>query len=207
MTVPRGLFVTIEGVDGSGKTTQASKLASWIGDQLGRRVLWTREPGGWGDDGIREMLLKGGWQGPYTETLLFLADRCEHCARVIGPALEEGWVVICERYQDSTLAYQAFGSGLGLEDLDRISSVLALPRPDVTIWLDLGPEEAALRLSSRGGMDAIESRGMDFFARVRDGYRVLWERDPSRIRRVPADGSPERVFELIKGELVRLLCP
>jgi dTMP kinase len=201
-----GFFLTIEGIDGSGKSTQAGKVASWIQQELRRPVIWTREPGGWGDGIIRDMLIRGDWANPYTEMLLFFADRCEHCTRVITPALLDGSVVVCERYQDSTIAYQSFGMGLPEGLVAGVFSSLRLPVPDRTLWLDVSPEEAMARLSARGAGDRIEARGLDFFKRVREGYLSISVREPDRFIRVPASGDPEDVFHRLKEELVRMLC-
>ncbi|MCX7827945.1 MAG: dTMP kinase [Thermanaerothrix sp.] len=201
-----GFFLTIEGIDGSGKSTQAGKVVSWIRQELGRPVVWTREPGGWGDGAIRDMLIRGNWANPYTEMLLFFADRCEHCSRVITPAILDGAVVVCERYQDSTVAYQSFGMGLPESLVVDVFSSLKLPLPTGTLWLDISPEDAMARLSSRGGGDRIEARGLEFFRRVREGYRAIAVREPERFVRIPASGDPEEVFQRLKEELVRMLC-
>lgn len=201
-----GFFITLEGIDGSGKSTQASRLVTWIQDRLGRKVVWTREPGGWGDGAFREMLVRGEWEHPYTELFLFMADRCEHARRVILPALEGGCVVLCERYQDSTLAYQSYGMGLSAEVISLVFGSIGLPVPDLTLWLDIPPEEAMRRLGLRGVADRIESRGLDFFRRVREGYDLIALREPHRVMRISASKDPDTVFDLILGELVRTLC-
>jgi len=190
------MFVTLEGIDGSGKSTQADRLEEWLVRELGAaRVLRTREPGGWpGGEALRAFLLRERGRHPWSEVLLFLADRCEHAARVLLPALEEGRVVLCERYQDSTLAYQVYGRGLPREPIDRIFRAAGLPLPDLTLLYDLSPEEARRRVRSRGEADRFEAEEESFLARVREGYLEMVRQDPERILRLDAASAPEDLF-------------
>lgn len=191
-TEARRRFVTIEGPDGAGKTTQARLLAEALSAR-GCDVVLTREPGGGGAvaEEVRRLLLHGGAMAPSTEMLLFFAARAEHVATLIRPALERGQTVICDRYTDSTLAYQ--GAGLGVDAGD----IRALHRfatgglwPDVTILLDLPPEEGLKRQENPNRM---ENRGLEFARGVRRGFLALAADEPERIRVVNALGSVEEV--------------
>ena len=196
-TAKEGLFLTLEGIDGFGKSTQAGRLASWLRERGPRRpVLWTREPGGWpGGADFRERILRGQWEHPWSEVFLFLADRCEHVLREILPALARGEQVLCERYHDSTLAYQSFGRGLPLEALRRFSRDCRFPLPHRTLLLDLPVEDALRRLQQReGAADRLEGEGRPFLERVRRGFLCLAEAEPERYAVVDARGDEEQVF-------------
>jgi len=195
------VFVTFEGLDGSGKSTQAALLVERLRGK-GREVVATREPGGTPvGERVREVLLGGeGELLAWTEAALFAAARSEIVARVIRPALARAADVVCDRYVDSSLAYQGAARGLGVE------AVLALNEgatggllPDRTFLLLLAPDEAARRLGPRA--DRIERAGADFRTRVDAGYRELAARYPDRI--VPLDGtlSPEELGEVIDERL------
>ena len=186
----RGLFVTFEGLDGSGKSTQARRLARYLG-HLGMRVLHTREPGGTpAGRRIRAVLLgRGGEElSPETELLLMMADRAQHVARVVRPALAARVAVVCERFADSSVAYQAFGLGLErslVEMLNRLAT--GGLTPDLTFLLDLPPGR---RLGGRPARpDRIEGRGAGFFARVRQGYLALAAEEPHRFVVIDAAGG------------------
>ncbi len=195
------MFVTFEGLDGSGKSTQAALLVERLRGK-GREVVATREPGGTPvGERVREVLLGGeGELLAWTEAALFAAARSEIVARVIRPALARAADVVCDRYVDSSLAYQGAARGLGVE------AVLALNEgatggllPDRTFLLLLAPDEAARRLGPRA--DRIERAGAEFRTRVDAGYRELAARYPDRI--VPLDGtlSPEELGEVIDERL------
>ncbi len=189
------MLITIEGIDGAGKSTQAEKAFVVLKDSFGREnVIWTREPGDWnGGNLLRELLLETELSHPLSELFLFLVDRCEHVLGVIVPAINEGKIVLCERYTDSTLAYQVWGRGLPLERIEDLFLWSQFPVPDLTLWLDVPLEEATQRINSRGRLDRIESDGLEFLSRVRDGYLHLRNRFPDRIRRVDASGSVNEV--------------
>lgn len=184
------MFLTLEGIDGCGKTTQARLLSERLrrpGTTCGD-VVWTKEPGGWtGGDKIRELVLRDGLEHPLSELFLFLADRCEHVLQVIAPALKEGKTVICERYTDSTLAYQSWGRGLPMERIEDLFRWCGFPSPDLTIWIDLPAPAAYHRMAGRGRMDRLEEEGTVFLEKVRSGFAFLAERDRARIVRIDGD--------------------
>ncbi|MFO7768788.1 MAG: dTMP kinase [bacterium] len=202
-----GTFITLEGVDGSGKSTQAGRLAGWVSVQ-GLEVAATREPGGPPvAERIREILLDpGSPMGWETEVLLYLASRAEHVARVIRPALEAGKVVICDRFLDSTLAYQAYGRETGRaaeEDAEAIREANQLAaggiEPDLTLLLDIDPVRGLQRARDAGrGADRLEGEGRAFLERVRRGFLALAEASGGRIRVIDAERNPEVIEEEIR---------
>lgn len=186
----KGFFVVFEGIDGVGKTTQARLLASSLA-QRGYPVLSTREPGGTDlGEGIRGLLLDRTLAPvPWAEVFLYAASRAHHVATKIRPALEKGYVVVCDRFLDSTLAYQGFGRGLDLEELERINLLAAGDLvPDLTVLLDMPVEEALGRLSGR--LDRLEREDVEFFCRVRQGYLWLAEKHPWRYMVLDARQDP-----------------
>jgi dTMP kinase len=194
------VFVTFEGLDGSGKSTQADLLRKHL-EESGREVVATREPGGTqlGEE-IRELLLGGTEISPWAEAALFAAARAELVAEVIRPALERGADVVCDRYLDSSLAYQGIARGLGVDrvlalNTDAIRGLL----PDVTFLLLIDPEEAALR--SGEASDRIEREGGDFLREVDKAYRELGSIFGGRI--VTLDGSkpPEEIAKEVRDKL------
>lgn len=194
------LFVTLEGPDGSGKTTQAGLLADRL-SRSGFDVVVTHEPGGGGPVAaeVRRLLLHGGEMARETEVLLFFAARAENVATVIRPALDKGQVVVCDRYTDSTLAYQ--GAGLGMDggqirELHRFATGDLWPA--VTIVLDLPPEIGLERQDTRNRM---EERGLDFARRVREGFLSIAARNQDRCRVVDAVGVREQVHERVWNAL------
>jgi len=190
----RGIFITIEGIDGAGKSTQARMLAEWLRERGGDVVL-TREPGGTKlGEHLREVLLDGGAQvGVAAELLLYVADRAQHLQEVIRPALNQGRTVVCERYTDSTLAYQGYGRGLDLDFVRRANQFATGDlEPDLTVLLDLPPEVAGQRLA--GTPDRLEREEPAFHARVAQGYRELARTHSARIRVVDATAAADAVF-------------
>ncbi|WP_448568413.1 dTMP kinase [Thermus sp.] len=195
-----GLFLTLEGLDGSGKSTQAGLLRAFL-EERGLRAVLTREPGG-GLPEVRDLLL-GGELSPEAEYLLFSADRAEHVRRVILPSLERGAWVVSDRYLDSSLAYQGFGRGLPLAWLLEVAKEATLGlTPRLTFLLDLPPEEALRRVKDP---DRLEREGLAFFQRVREGYLFLAEREPHRFVVLDARRSVAEVAEEIRARLLPLL--
>jgi dTMP kinase len=184
-----GLFVTFEGIDGSGKTTVANLVADYLRRQ-GLPVLLTSEPN---TTYIKQFLMTVNERTAWTETFLFLADRAEHIAKVIRPALQRGEIVLCDRFIDSTIAYQGFGLGLPVEQLMQLNdTVTGGLVPNLTILLDIEPE-TGLRRSQRKTI--FERRSLEFHERVRYGYLWLASRDPHRIKVVDASQPLESVVE------------
>ena len=196
-----GLFVTFEGVDRAGKTTQARLLA----DALGERAVAVREPGGTpAGERVREILKDpDAGCGPRFEALAFAAARAELVDEVIRPALDAGRVVISDRYTDSSLAYQGAARGLGTDAVARINEFATGGlRPDITFLLDLPVDEAA----GRGGeADRFEDEGRGLQERVRDAYEQLAAADPERWRRVDAGRAPEEVHADVLAAVERAL--
>lgn len=197
------MFLVLEGVEGSGKSTQARLLSEWLASAGVAHVL-TREPGGTqvGEE-IRRALLHGGDVPPRTELLLMVAARAAFVDQVVRPALERGEVVIADRYELSSLAYQGYGRGVPLDDVRRVSAFATDGlQPDLTILLDLDPQEGAVRRQQAGAAaDRIESAGDDFHRNVGRAYRLLSRSEPG-IALLPAAGSPEAVQMRIRA----LLC-
>ncbi|MFN4180187.1 MAG: dTMP kinase [Armatimonadota bacterium] len=188
----RGLFITVEGVEGSGKTTVSQSLAERL-RQKGLKVLVTAEPGDTPLGArIRELLVNFSERTAWAEAFLFLADRAEHVRRVVRPALERGETVLCDRFTDSTIAYQAFGLGLPLEaiiELNRIATDGLVP--DLTLLLDVDPEIGLQRVKDK---TVFEQRDLHFHQRVRWGYLWLAKREPNRIKVVDASQPLEIVI-------------
>ncbi len=206
-----GRFITFEGVDGSGKTTQLKRAADWLREQ-GMEVVETREPGDTPlGRGIRHLLLHAtDAPVPEAELLLFLADRAQHVRKVIAPALARGAVVLCDRYSDSTLAYQMAGRGLDADAaLPAVRLAEAGVRPDLTLWFDLPVREALMRMRQREQTGEAATR-MDgerasFHEAVRAGFARLARREPARIRRVDATGDEHTVQQRVRAVLASAL--
>jgi dTMP kinase len=198
------MFVTFEGVDWSGKSTQAKLLAAWLEEQ-GRSVLTTREPGGTPvGEGVRELVLHGDEMSPWAEAALYAAARAENVSAVIRPALERGEDVVCDRYLDSSVAYQGAGRGLGEERVRDLSLlVTGALLPDRTILVALDPDEAARRAGSHH--DRIERAGGDFMRRVDEAYRAIAAAEPERVVVVEGDRSREEIAEEVREHVRPLL--
>jgi len=206
--VIRGVFITLEGGDGSGKTTQAELLRDWLSGE-GRTVLRTREPGGTevGVE-IREIVLHHrGDISPRAEALLYAADRAHHVATVVRPALERGEVVIQDRYIDSSVAYQGVGRVLDPEAVRGLSEWATEGlAPDLTILLDLDADAARGRLDeARTRYDRLESEASEFHDRVRAAYLALAEAEPGRFLVVDAARPVDEIAGDIRGRVAHLL--
>ncbi|MFJ4222674.1 dTMP kinase [Microbacterium sp. NPDC089695] len=208
MTSERGVWITLEGGDGSGKTTQANLLEGWLED-AGRTVVRTREPGG-SEVGqlIRDIVLHHrGDIAPRAEALLYAADRAHHVATVVRPALERGEVVLQDRYLDSSVAYQGAGrvlDGTEIRELSLWAAEGALP--DLTVLLDLDPSEARVRLDADDKpFDRLEAEQIDFHARVRAAYLGLADAEPARFLVLDASASADDLAARIRARVGELL--
>jgi dTMP kinase len=193
------VFVTFEGADGSGKSTQAELLREALTAE-GRNVVLTREPGGTElGEGVRELVLDGPTMGAWAEAALFAASRAEHVEEVIRPALERGADVVCDRYVDSSLAYQGIARGLGVEAVLELNlAVTGGLLPDVTFLLLVDPDVATGRHVEP---DRLEREGAELQAKVDAAYRELAERFPARIVTIDATGKPEEIAKEVRERL------
>ncbi len=202
----KGLFITVEGIDGAGKTTHVEALKEHFA-RLGRDVVGTREPGGTAlGEVLRSLLLSSeSPMHPETETLLIFAARREHLARIIQPALLAGRVVICDRFTDATFAYQGFGRGVDLAKLAVLESMVQDHlQPDLTLLFDVPVEVGRQRAGKTRRPDRFESEQVEFFQRVREGYLERARADPKRFRVIDAGKSIAQVagaIEVILAEL------
>lgn len=200
----RGVFISFEGGDGSGKTTQIRRLADAV-QAVGREVVLTREPGGSdGAEAIRALLLEGSadrWS-PITEALMMYAARADHLERTIAPALERGAVVITDRFSDSTMAYQGLAGALGEARVNSLHDLVVKGHdPDLTIILDLPIEVGLNRAGARSDKEQrFESKGTDFQKRVRDAFLEIAKRNPERCVVVDASGDIDSVTQRILTE-------
>ena len=204
---PRGLFLSLEGSDGCGKSTQIALLKQWL-EQRGHEIVLTREPGGCPiSERIREVILSLDSKGMSAEceALLYAAARVEHVREVIEPALNCGKTVICDRFLDSSIAYQAYGRELGEAFIRQINAP-AVRRvfPDLTLLLEVSRADARRRMASGAPLDRLEIEKEDFFSRLQAGYEALADAEPRRIVRIDAGRPIEEVFESIKGAVSRL---
>ena len=205
------MFIVLEGIDGSGKTTQCAMLVDFLSGRFGpSSVVGTFEPGGWdGGDTLRNLSLRGEFKDRWSRFFLFMADRCEHLTRVILPALEAGRIVVCDRYTASTMAYQVLSDpgvpGETAEYMSRLPARFGMPAPDAVIFLDVGADIAEARMRARGKSDFFETMGRDYFERVRSAYLRQMESAPEgRWMSIDASGSPEEVFEQISKRVLEL---
>lgn len=202
------MFITFEGPDGSGKSSQVATLAEYLNSQ-GFKVLVTREPGGTAiGDQVRAILsdLSHTEMHPRTETLLFLAARAQIVEQVILPALAEATIVLCDRYADSTLAYQGYGHQ---NDLRQIQTLLDFAtgglKPDLTLLLDVDVEIGLQRRASDGQWNRLDAYNLEFHHRVRQGYHQLLQADPQRWVVVDAGQPPEQVQAAIRKIIMQRL--
>ncbi|MBU6408412.1 MAG: dTMP kinase [Alphaproteobacteria bacterium] len=199
-----GLFLTLEGGEGAGKSTLLARLQAALLAQ-GRDVVATREPGGTpGADLIRALLVEGEAQrwDPLTEALLLAAARRDHIRTLIRPALERGKVVLCDRFVDSTRAYQTGAGGLPRRVVEELSALIEAPTPDVTLLLDLPPETGLERARGRAGAeDRFERLGLGFHARVRAAFLSLAREEPERFLVLDATQNPDALEEAARAGL------
>jgi dTMP kinase len=201
MSAP-GAFISFEGGEGAGKSTAARALAAWL-QQSGREVVLTREPGGTpGAEAIRALLRDPATAlTPLADTLLHVAARADHVTTLIRPALARGAIVITDRFQDSTMAYQAFGLGVDRRTIDLLSSLIGL-QPDLTFILRLDAATARRRLETRGdAADRYDLLGSDFMARVAAGFDDIAAAEPDRCVTIDAAQSPAAVLTAVRDIL------
>ncbi len=215
----RGKFITFEGLDGSGKSTQLRRLAAVL-REAGHRVVETREPGGTATgEKIRKVLLDSGTAGlsPLAEMALMFASRAQHIAEVIEPGLVSGEIVLCDRFTDSTEAYQGSGRRLGSDAVRELHRVLCGNlQPDLTILLDSNPHASVSRARRRNKRNSksagrhhdenrFEQETRSFFGRVRDGFAAIAKREPGRVITVDARGTPgqthQQIVEIVRRKL------
>ena len=207
----RGRFITLEGGEGAGKSTQVRRLALTLAAR-GREVVTTREPGGSdGAEAIRNLLVSGAtdrWDC-VTEALLHSAARRDHLARTVWPALDRGAWVVCDRFADSTIAYQGYGHGLPVADLETLTRLTVGDfTPDLTLILDLPAEDGLTRAGGRGGgEDRYERMGLDFHRRLRQGFLDIAQRHPQRCAVIDAAQSVDAVAQAIDAAVIGRLAP
>lgn len=206
----KGKFITFEGVDGAGKSTQIKLIADRLTAE-GKAVVLTREPGGTGiAERVRNIVLDVGLQlSVRTEALLFMAARSEHIEQIIKPALMAGKVVLCDRFCDSTFVYQGLTQGKTVTELDSLRNLNLQATdgimPDLTVVLDADPKELLLRRDTRGVTDRFENKGLDFQENLQAGFLALAQAEPQRIKVVNAldsvEAVNEQIFTLVKNLL------
>lgn len=194
------MFITFEGIEGSGKTTQARLLYQWFIDR-GREALFTREPGGTpAAEEIREFILTEK-EEPFPENaelFLYMAARSFHVENLIRPALKSGTIVISDRFSDATVAYQGFGRGIQIEKIEYLNNIATKGlKPDITFLIDIPVEEGLKRIQERK-LDRIEKETVEFHKRVREGYLQIAKKEPDRIVVIDGRKKIEEIFEIIK---------
>lgn len=193
----KGLFITFEGVDGCGKTTQIELLNKYLMEK-GKETLLTREPGAKGlGIKLREILLNyNGEVSPQCESFLFLADRAQHIDCIIKPALTKGTVVLCDRHTDSTVAYQGYGRGLNLDRINMLNDIATGGlKPDLTIVFDIDTETSMKRVGKE--QDRMESAGIGFLNKVREGYLKIAESEPERVKVINSSDTIENIHKQV----------
>lgn len=202
------LFISFEGPDGSGKTTLTQRLYQAFLDE-GRDVLLTREPGGIElSEKIRDIILDPAnhTMDKRTEALLYAASRRQHLIEKIVPALEEGKLVLCDRFVDSSLAYQGYARGIGIDEVYKINAfAIESYLPDLTFFLDIDPELGLKRIASRQKLDRLEQETLAFHQEVYQGYQEVIRRFPERIKLIDASRDEETVFNEVFGLIKEVL--
>ena len=201
----RGLFITFEGCDGCGKTTQLELLAKYLQDK-GYDVIVTREPGAKGlGEKLREILLNyDGEVSSNCESFLFLADRAQHIDTIVKPAIDAGKIVLCDRHIDSTAAYQGYGRGLDLEQINYLNNIATSGlKPDLTLLFDVDIETSMARVGNN--KDRMENAGIEFQEKVRHGYLELAKKEPKRIKVFDSGKTIEQLHQEVLGIMAPLL--
>lgn len=204
----RGYFITFEGPDGAGKTTQIDLLRKYLLDK-GLDVVVTREPGGTPiSEAIRGIILDTDHNemDPITEMYLYAASRAQHVGQLIAPALRQGKIVLCDRFVDSSIAYQGAGRGLGMKMVEEINrAALQGIMPDITLFFDIDPEKGLIRGRKRDRKaDRLELENIDFHREVYKGFCKLCHMYPERFRRIKADGDIMEIHRQIINEIEQL---
>ncbi len=201
----RGLFITFEGADGCGKTTQLNLLKDYL-EKNSYNVIVTREPGAKGlGEKLRNILLNyDGEVSNQCESFLFLADRAQNVETIVLPAIKEGKIVLCDRHTDSTVAYQGYGRGLDLEQINYLNNIATCGvKPDLTLVFDVDIETSQKRVGAE--KDRMEKSGTEFFNRVRTGYLELAKSEPDRVKVVNSTHSIEEVFNDVLNIVIETL--
>ncbi len=191
----RGLFITFEGADGCGKTTQLNLLKEYF-EKVGKDVVLTREPGAKGlGEHVRKILLNyDGVVSDRCESFLFLADRAQNVDVIVNPAINDGKIVLCDRHTDSTVAYQGYGRGLDINEINMLNNLATGGiKPDLTLVFDVDIETSMQRVGKE--KDRMENSGNDFFDRVRKGYLQIAKQEPDRVKVIDSTQSIEDVHE------------
>jgi len=196
------MFITFEGCDGCGKSTQIAFAKQYL-EQKGYTVLVTREPGGTVlAEKLRGIILDpASSMSAQAEAMLYATARVQHVSEIIRPALEQGIVVLCDRYVDSSMAYQGKARGLGMEWVRGLFDLTCGLLPDVTVWLDISARDAFLRKGGIDEGDRIELEGESFAARVYEGYAEIARLEPSRVKRIDASGTKDETRKKIEAVL------
>ena len=192
-----GLFITFEGADGCGKTTQIELLNKHLKEK-GYETLLTREPGAKGlGIKLREILLNyDGEVSPQCESFLFLADRAQHIDCIIKPAIKEGKIILCDRHTDSTVAYQGYGRGLDINRINMLNDIATSGlKPDLTIVFDIDVETSMQRVGKE--KDRMESAGVEFFNKVREGYLQIAQKEPKRVKVINSSDTIENIHKKV----------
>ena len=197
--ITKGLFITFEGADGCGKTTQIKLLDEYLRNK-GYKTLLTREPGAKGlGEKLREILLNyDGEVSSNCEAFLFLADRAQHVDCVVKPAVENGTIVLCDRHADSTIAYQGYGRGVNIDELRHLNNIATSGmKPDLTFVFDVDVETSQSRVGEN--KDRMESAGVEFFERVRNGFLEIAKQEPQRVKVINSKQPIEEVHKQVIG--------
>ncbi len=195
--MPQGLFITFEGADGCGKTTQIKLIDEYLRNR-GYKTLLTREPGSVGlGEKVREILLNyDGEVSPTCESFLFLADRAQNIDCIIKPAIKNGTIVLCDRHTDSTIAYQGYGRGVNIDELTRLNNIATGGmKPDLTFVFDVDIETSQTRVGTE--KDRMESAGREFFERVRQGFLEIAKSEPERVKVIDSTQSIENIHKRV----------